>query len=60
MLPGLNFKFCVGLLSQQGFLISICNVVDEESIKFVREIKKLLSFQRTYIKLFYQRSYIIA
>ena len=46
MLPGLNFKFC--------------NVVDEESIKFVREIKKLLSFQRTYIKLLDQRSYIIA
>lgn len=47
MLPGLNFEFWVGFLSQEDF--SICNVAEEESIKFLREIKELLSFQRSYI-----------
>lgn len=48
MLPGLNFEFWVGFLSQEDF--SICKVAEEEeSIKFLREIKELLSFQRSYI-----------
>ena len=47
VLPGLNFEFWVGFLSQEDF--SICNVAEEESIKFLREIKELLSFQRSYI-----------
>ena len=47
VLPGLNFEFWVGFLSQEDF--SICKVAEEESIKFLREIKELLSFQRSYI-----------
>lgn len=47
MLPGLNFEFWIGFLSQEDF--SICKVAEEESVKFLREIKELLSFQRSYI-----------